>query len=94
MYRGPVNHPPYVRVAYKDVKWPEIPALADYSTKPSESFWLNFPHKDLPTVPETSIDVKKLSEKVELLKGKMTSHQYDRCKKAIEYLSNGAPAFQ
>jgi hypothetical protein len=33
MYRGPVNHPPYVRIAYKDVKWPEIPVLTDYSSK-------------------------------------------------------------
>jgi hypothetical protein len=93
MYRGPVNHPPYVKIAYKDVKWPEIPVLVDYSTKPSENFWTKFPHKDLPSVPETSIDVVKLSEKIELLKGKMTIHQYGRCKKAIEYLSKGAPAF-
>jgi hypothetical protein len=94
MYRGPVNHPPYVKIAYKDVKWPEIPVLVDYSIKPSENFWTKFPHKDLPSVPETSIDFVKLSEKVELLKGKMTIHQYGRCKKAIEYLSKGAPAFQ
>jgi hypothetical protein len=94
MYRGPVNHPPYARIAHKDVKWPEIPVLTDYSSKPSESFWLNFPQKDLPTVPETSINVEKLSEKVEFLKEKMTCHQYGRCKKAIDYLLNGAPAFQ
>jgi hypothetical protein len=56
MYRGPVNHPPYVKIAYKDVKWPEIPVLVDYSTKPSESFWTKFPHKDLPSVPEMSIE--------------------------------------
>jgi hypothetical protein len=94
MYRGPVNHPPYVKIAFKDVKWPEIPVLDDYSTKPSENFWEKFPHKELPSVPETSIDIGKLSEKVELLKWKMTTHQYGRCKKAIEYLSKGAPAFQ
>ncbi len=38
--------------------------------------------------------MEKLEEKVRSFKEKMTEHQYDRSMKAVDYLRNGAPAFQ
>jgi len=48
----------------------------------------------MPVSPITEIDVVRLDSKIESLKEQMTSHQYNRCKKAVDYLSNGAPSFQ
>jgi hypothetical protein len=53
-----------------------------------------FPKKDLPTSAETEINVKELEEKVKALKSSMTIHQFERSMKAVDYLKNGAPAFQ
>jgi hypothetical protein len=78
----------------KNLKWPEIPALQDYKTSPDPSFWENFPKKDLPTSAETEINVTALEERVKALKSSMTIHQFERSMKAVDYLKNGAPAFQ
>ncbi len=75
-------------------KWPEIPVLSNYSKKPDEYFWEKFPKRELLSKAETKIDVDKLESKVNSLKEKMTCHQLERAEKAIEYLRNGAPAFQ
>jgi len=78
----------------KNLKWQHIPALKDYTVNPDPSFWKNFPRNDLPLRAETGMDVKKLEEKVRSFREKMTEHQYDRSMKAVDYLKNGAPAFQ
>ena len=75
-------------------KWPEIPVLSDYSKKPDDKFWNKFPKREMPSRAETKIDVDKLECKVHSLKEKMTCHQLERAEKAIDYLRNGAPAFQ
>jgi hypothetical protein len=75
-------------------KWPEIPVLSDYSKKPDDKFWDKFPKREMPSRAETKIDVDKLECKVNSLKEKMTCHQLERAEKAIDYLRNGAPAFQ
>ena len=53
-----------------------------------------FPKKELPVLPETSVNVNLLQVKVNELKHLMTVHQYERCLRAIDYLRNVAPAFQ
>ncbi len=78
----------------KSLKWQHIPALKDYTVNPDPSFWKDLPRNDLPLRAETAIDVEKLEERVRSFKEKMTEHQYDRSMKAVDYLRNGAPAFQ
>jgi hypothetical protein len=78
----------------KKSKWPKIPVLSDYSKTPDHSFWKEFPKKDLPVFPETSINIEKLEIRVKKYKHLMTKHQEERSLKAVEYLKNGAPSFQ
>ena len=75
-------------------KWPDIPALRDYSVEPDQSFWAVFPSRPLPTSAETAINTDILSTKIEESKHLMTIHQYKRALKALDYLRNGAPACQ
>jgi hypothetical protein len=76
------------------LKWKDIPFLNDYHTVPDESFWANFPKTDSPTVPETKIDVEKLESKVESHREKLLQSQFERARKAVNFLRFGAPAFQ
>ncbi len=78
----------------KNLKWQHIPHLSDYSIHPEAEFWEKFPRCDLPKCAETNINVSKLEKKVYEYKNKMTDHQFERSLKAIDYLKNGAPAFQ
>jgi hypothetical protein len=48
----------------------------------------------LPTVPETKIDVEKLESKVESHREKFIPSQFERARKAVNFLRFGAPAFQ
>ncbi len=82
------------RETKKASKWPEIPILDDYGKSPNAFFWEKFPRRQLPEGPETKIDVEKLDNRIESNKSKMTVHQYERSKKAVDYLRNGAPSFQ
>ena len=75
-------------------KWPNIPVLRDYNTKPDADFWKNFPSRPLPEKPESAIDVDKLEVMIRERKDKMTSHEFARAEKAVDYLRNGAPSHQ
>jgi hypothetical protein len=44
--------------------------------------------------PESAIDVDKLEKMVKERKQKITSHEFDRAMKAVNYLWNGAPSHQ
>jgi hypothetical protein len=77
----------------KKCKW-DLPILKDYSVAADSSFWLKFPKRELPSSPETKINVSELEKKVIRLSDKMTCHQFARAKKAIDYLRHGAPSFQ
>ena len=76
------------------LKWKDIPFRNDYHTVMDESFWANFPKTDSPTVPETKIDVEKLESKVESHREKLLQSQFERARKAVNFLRFGAPAFQ
>jgi hypothetical protein len=71
-----------------------LPELKDYSSPAPESFWLSFPSFQIPPQPETSIDIKALASLVDNNSTLLLSSEIKRAKKCIEYLSNGAPAFQ
>jgi len=75
-------------------KWPEIPLLDNYDTKPDDKFWNKFPFQPLPQTPVTSINVDNLESKVFEHRSSMTVHQWERSLKAIDYLRNGAPSHQ
>ena len=63
-------------------KWPGIPILEGYRKPPCDSFWKFFPNKALTSHLETKINVRKLADKIEYLKEKMTMHEYERAIKA------------
>jgi hypothetical protein len=71
-----------------------LPELKDYSSPAPDSFWLSFPRFQIPPQPETSIDIKALASLVDNNSTLLLSSEVKRAKKCIEYLSNGAPAFQ
>jgi hypothetical protein len=76
------------------LKWSHIPVLQDYSKAPDLTFWSKFPDKALPVMPETSINIVKLEERVKKYMKFMTIHQAERSLKAVQYLKEGAPSFQ
>ena len=92
-FSGPISVD-YEYIPQKPSKWPKIPVLSDYSVPPAESFWDLFPKKELPSEPETSIDIVLLESKIQEHSHLMTSHQLDRSLKAVSYLRHGAPSFQ
>jgi hypothetical protein len=75
-------------------KWPDIPVLCDYNANPGIEFWKHFPSRPLPVKPESAIDVDRLESMIEERKNKMTSHEYSRARKAVDFLRNGAPSHQ
>ena len=72
----------------------EIELLKDYRINPNPSFWTNFPKSDLPTKPETGIDVKKFENIYFETKPMMTECQKNRAERAIVNLKYGGSNFQ
>jgi hypothetical protein len=93
-FNGPVVIPFEKPAAVPELKWSDIPILNDYRVIPDESFWKDFPKRDLPSTAETKINVENLEEKVNSLSGKLYSSQFERARRALNYLRFGAPAFQ
>jgi hypothetical protein len=93
-FRGEIRLKKLEMSDQKNLKWQHIPHLSDYSIHPEAEFWEKFPSCDLPKCAETNINMSKLEKKVYEHKNKMTNHQFERSLKAIDYLKNGAPAFQ
>jgi hypothetical protein len=73
---------------------PEIPPLSSYQTSPPESFWSKFPFNPMPKEPATKLDIRALKDLVTEKKEFLTSCQILRAEKCIDYLVNGADAFQ
>ncbi len=93
-YNSPVTVPDESLSGPAELKWSEIPILEDCRKIPSPSFWEKFPKRDLPVVPETKIDTGKLEGKVTELSEKLSTFQFERARRAINFLKYGAPAFQ
>jgi hypothetical protein len=89
-----VETPPVLPDSKPELKWPEIPPLKDYRTAPVEFFWENFPKKDLPLAPSTTINKPALRKMLESSRAKLTTHQYRRGLKVLKDLQEGADAAQ
>jgi hypothetical protein len=82
-FNGPVVIPFEKPAAVPELKWSNIPILNDYRVIPDESFWKDFPKRDLPSTAETKINVENLEEKVNSLSGKLYSSQFERARRAL-----------
>ena len=77
-----------------ETKNKEIRKLENYKSTPDEEFWKTFPKRGLPTEAATKINVRKLEEYVENVKGNITISELRRAKKVILDLKHGAEAYQ
>jgi hypothetical protein len=68
--------------------------LKDYSTHAPESFWTSFPSYDIPEKPETNIDIARLENLITSNSKLLLRSEIKRGLKCVDYLTNGAPAFQ
>ncbi len=68
--------------------------MEDYSTIASEAFWSSFPSYNIPKNPETNIDIAKLEKLITSNSKFLLRSELKRALKCVDYLSNGAPAFQ
>jgi hypothetical protein len=56
--------------------------------------WDTYPSKEIPSAPETAINIELLKKLVEKNAGKLLEHELRRAYRTIDYLENGAPAHQ
>jgi hypothetical protein len=77
-----------------ELSWPKIKELRDYRVNPEESFWENFPKRDLPLAPSTAVNKAALRKMLKDCKSKITSHQWRRGVKCLQDLAEGANAAQ
>ena len=93
-YQGPVSEIPTAEMAGKARKHPLIPILDDYTKPPNERFWVNFPSRDLPVKVKSSLNTVALEALIEERKQLLTQAEVNRAKRAVRYLSEGAPSCQ
>ncbi len=93
-FNCPVRVPDESLSGLAELKWKDIPILEDYWKIPGAFFWEKFLKRDLPVVPETKIDTGKLEGKVSELSEKLSTFQFERARRAINFLKYGALAFQ
>jgi hypothetical protein len=89
-----VSYPKQVPGERPEVKWPNIPKLKDYRSVPANEFWENFPKKELPIAPTTTVNKPALRKMLVASKNKLTIHQFRRGEKVLEDLQTGASAAQ
>jgi hypothetical protein len=78
-YRGPVVIKQEANLySQLKIKNSEIPTLESYEKDPGEWFWKEFPSKQLPSVPESSVDSDKLLSELEGVKDMITHAEYTR----------------
>ena len=63
-FNGPVVIPFEKPAAVPELKWRDIPILNDYRVIPDESFWKDFPKRDLLSTAETKIMLKILRKRL------------------------------
>ena len=77
-----------------EIKNSEIPILKNYEGTADDSFWEQFPKRDIPVNASTRVDIEAFSKHVEENMSKMTLSELRRAKRVLEDLSIGASAFQ
>jgi hypothetical protein len=70
-------------------KCPEIPTLADYEVPPPLSFWSNFPHRQLPDLPSTMVNIDALQSIISEVELQMLPHQKNRASVLLYELEHG-----
>ena len=93
-FQGPTIRSPDTKQALKERKHQNIPVLSDYSAKPKEDFWKNFPEKGLPSKVSTGMNVHALAGLLEDRKVFLNRAEYGRGLRTVTYLSQGAPSYQ
>ncbi len=72
----------------------EIETLKNYHSEPNPSFWQNFPKSDLPTKPNTDINITQFEKLYFETKDMMTECQKSRAERAINNLRLRGSSFQ
>jgi hypothetical protein len=75
-------------------KYASIPILNDYKSIPSDSFWKNFPYRQMPTSIHTNVKADVLSGYILGMKHLMSDAEYNRGLKLLSDLKYGANAYQ
>ena len=93
-FQGPTSRKPDIKQILKERKHQNIPILSDYSIKPKEEFWDNFPKMGIPTKVSTGMNVHALAALLEDRKMFLNRAEYGRGLKTVAFLSEGAPSHQ
>ncbi len=82
------------KLPIKPIKNTEVPILDNYSKRPNEEFWEQFPKKDIPDSMENEspIDVAKFEQLYLSVKEKLNKYEIDLIEKVINDLKVGADA--
>ncbi len=75
-------------------KFDSLPILSNYRASPDDSFWENFPKRDLPRKPSTRINSKNLIKLIEENKHDMSIAELKRAYKTVHDIKEGAEAYQ
>jgi len=80
----------------KEIKreFTEIPLLENYEEVPDESFWKNFPKRELPKKATTRINTRNFAKLVKKYKPEMTRAEGKRADRIVRDLQQGAEAYQ
>ena len=81
-------------VKINSLKNPEIPVLKSYEGSAEDDFWEKFPKRELPERATTRVNVERFRSPVDDVKCKMSATEVRRANKVLEYLSEGAGAYQ
>ena len=73
-----------------DIKNPEIPVLDSYRGSGNDSFWEKFTKRELPLKAETRVNTTTLKKKILPAKSKMSRTEFNRAKRLLRNLQNGA----
>ena len=93
-YTGPTVRREEKHKSDKERKHKNIPILSDYSKPPPKYFWTDFPKREIPTRISTKLDVRAPTGILEDRKTLLNKAEYERGKKIVNFLTNGAPSYQ
>ena len=93
-YTGPTVRREGKHKSDEERKHKNIPILLDYSKPPPKYFWTDFPKREIPTRISTKLDVRALTGILEDRKTLLNKAEYERGKKIVNFLTNGAPSYQ
>ena len=93
-FAGPTSFATVLPVKTRELTHPDIPVLKSYKSELGKDYWGKFPFRDLPTCPATKVNTAALETLLESRKGYLRNSEIARGKKALNFLTNGAPSYQ